>query len=62
LLHEYDPPKGEDDEDPDQMFVPTREHDDIRGSVADDSMMDVQSELVEDADLKIYDGWSDEEC
>lgn len=62
LLHEYDPPKGEDDEDPDQMFVPTREHDGIRGSAADDCMMDVQSELVEDADLKIYDGWSDEEC
>jgi len=62
LLHEYDPPKEEDDEDPDQMFVPTRGHDGIRDSAADDCMLDVQSGLVEDADLKIYDGWSDEEC
>lgn len=62
MLHEYDPPKEDDDEDPDQMFVSTREHDGIRQSaVSDDRMLDVQSELV-DADLKIYDGWSDEEC
>lgn len=65
LLHEYDPPKGEDEEDPDQLFVPTRRHDSLKGSTTDDSIMDTQSEgdkLVEDADLKIYDGWSDEEC
>lgn len=62
LLHEYDPPKGEDEEDSDQVFVPTRDLDNVRGSHPGDDMIDMQSDYVEDTDMKIYDGWSDEEC
>ena len=61
LLHEFDPPKGEDEVDADQMLAPRREQDRSMGYV-EDALMDMQAEYVEDPDLKIYDGWSDDEC
>lgn len=61
LLHEFDPPKDEDEEDPDQMVIPRREQDRSTEYV-EDTLMDIQSEYVEDPHLKIYDGWSDDEC
>jgi histone RNA hairpin-binding protein len=60
LLHEYDPPKGEDEEDPDQMLAPRRQQD--VSATDDDGLMDMHSEDVEDPDMKIYEGWSDDEC
>jgi histone RNA hairpin-binding protein len=61
LLHEFDPPKDEDEEDPEQMFAPGREQD-RSAEYVEDTLMDMQSEYVEDQDLKIYEGWSDDEC
>ena len=61
LLHEYDPPKGEDEEDPDQMLPPRKEKD--RSATDDDGLIDNQSDDIEDPDLmKMYESWSDEEC
>ncbi|KAG0626385.1 hypothetical protein M758_2G121800 [Ceratodon purpureus] len=60
LLHEYDPPKDDDEEDLDLMVAPRREQD--KSATNDDGLMDRDSEDVEDPDMKIYEGWSDDEC
>lgn len=65
LLHEYDPPKGDDEEDPDELFVARRDGDSQKSSTPDDTVMGSRSEvdrMVGDLDLKIYDEWSDEDC
>ncbi|CAM6043292.1 unnamed protein product [Sphagnum compactum] len=62
LLHEYDPPKADDEEDP-EMFDLARKQE-VSSSPMDNSNSEVQSEadkFVEDVDLTIYNDWCDEE-
>jgi histone RNA hairpin-binding protein len=62
LLHEYDPPKADDEEDP-EMFDLARKQE-VSSSPMDNSKSEVQLEadkFAEDVDLTIYNDWCDEE-